>query len=149
MECDVGTGYRRSVRPSPTGIVCIRHVSRITEPPACHRPASFSHPLPPPRPFFLPLLPPLHAPRCTALSPLSPSSSRTIPRASSLPPCIFVSVYFFQGDRLVSSPPAYTSDLSALPATLDGAKRLTEVLQASEFGVNSEYLRNNFGVDSN
>ncbi|CAM9239277.1 unnamed protein product [Ascophyllum nodosum] len=34
-----------------------------------------------------------------------------------------------EGDRLVSSPPAYTADLSALPATLDGAKRLTEVLQ--------------------
>ena len=34
-----------------------------------------------------------------------------------------------KGDRLVSSPPAYTADLSALPATLDGAKRLTEVLQ--------------------
>lgn len=34
-----------------------------------------------------------------------------------------------QGDRLVASPPAYTADLSALPAALDGAKRLTEVLQ--------------------
>ncbi|CBN75179.1 conserved unknown protein [Ectocarpus siliculosus] len=34
-----------------------------------------------------------------------------------------------EGDRLVASPPAYTADLSALPAALDGAKRLTEVLQ--------------------
>lgn len=29
----------------------------------------------------------------------------------------------------MASPPAYTADLSALPAALDGAKRLTEVLQ--------------------
>lgn len=36
-----------------------------------------------------------------------------------------------QGDRLVASPPAYTADLSALPAALDGAKRLTEVLQVT------------------
>ncbi|CAM9314341.1 unnamed protein product [Pylaiella littoralis] len=34
-----------------------------------------------------------------------------------------------EGDRLVASPPTYTADLSALPAALDGAKRLTEVLQ--------------------
>lgn len=45
-------------------------------------------------------------------------------------PCV-CACFILQGDRLVASPPTYTADLSALPAALDGAKRLTEVLQVT------------------